>query len=254
MYAAHGDVLRLQGMNHPERRVEQGDVFDEDALTLGEVDQLRTQAVLLSEGALLRGVTFCIGHRHTILTILQQSWTGLVLLGNHTGLPSEALSTAPRPPSLLRTATINGTLARDGNVGLLEGIDARRQVVAVQSFPRGLNDGVELGLEDEFQNGTFLYDQIHVALQVDGTRLESHACRNDDASATFLRAFVNSLLDSLLVVGSAVARLGAILGNQHRGLANLWLLDALLNLPVLLLVPSDGHTHSGHQQAEQCDD
>ena len=247
MYAAHGDILRFQGVNHPEGRVEQGDVLDEDALTLGEVDQLWAQTVLRSEGALLRALTLLVGHWYTVLTILQQSWTGLVLLGNHAGLPSEALSTAPGPPGLLRTATVYGTLARDGDVGLLEGIDTGRQVVAVQSLPRGLHDGVEFGLEDELQHGTFLDDQVHVALQVDGTRFECHACGNDDASATFLRAFVNSLLDSLLVVGSAVARLGAILGNQHRGLANLWLLDALLNLPVLLLVPSDGHTHSGHQ-------
>ena len=126
MYAAHGDILGFQGVNHPEGRVEQGDVLDEDALTLGEVDQLWAQTILRSEGALLRALTLLVGHRYTVLAILQQSWTGLVLLGNHAGLPSEALSTAPGPPCLLRTATVYGSLTGYGNILSLIGVDEWR--------------------------------------------------------------------------------------------------------------------------------
>ena len=101
LHAAHGDVGRMQGMDDPEWRAKQGDVFHQNALTLVEVHQLWAQTVFRTEDALRCALSFLVVHGNAVLTVLQQSWASLVLLCNHTLFPSVAGSSAPGPPCLV---------------------------------------------------------------------------------------------------------------------------------------------------------
>ena len=38
LYPTNGDIRRVQGMDHPERRTQQGDILQQDTFTLVEVD------------------------------------------------------------------------------------------------------------------------------------------------------------------------------------------------------------------------
>ena len=251
LYTPDGDVGGVQGVDHPEGRAQQRDVLQEYALTLVEAHQLGAQAVLGAEDALRRALPLLVIHRYAVLAVLQQARTGLYLLGYHALAPSELGGTAPRPPGLLAAAAVDGAAAGDGNVGLLEGIDAGREVEALKALPRRLDDGVELGLEGKQQGGALLHEEVDVALQRDGTREERLAGGHDDAAAAFLRAFINGFLDSFLVLGSRVGSLGAKLGNEVVLAADLRLLDTLLYLPIESVVPRLGVAQQWKQQAEQ---
>ena len=194
MYATYGNIGRQQGVDDPEGRPQQGDVLNEDALALVQVNHLGTQTVLRTEAALV--------HVDTVLGIFQQTGTGTLVLGYAALFHAEALVAAPGPPCLVRATAVNGTLARDGDVLGLVGIDERREVPTVQTLPACGHDGVQVRLEGEFQYGTLLHDEVHATLQLDGSCQEVLALGNDDAAATLLRAFVDGFLNGLLVLGS----------------------------------------------------
>ena len=132
--ATNGDVLRQQGVNHPERRTQQGDVFNEDAFALIQVNHLRAKSVGCSETALV--------HVHAVLGIFQQLGTRSLILGNATRLHAEARIATPGPPCVIRAASVNGAFTRDGDVLGLVGVNQRAEVPAVQSLPTGGDDGV----------------------------------------------------------------------------------------------------------------
>ena len=117
MYATNGDVLTQQRMNDPEGRAQQRDILDENAVTLVGTDELRTQTILRTEAALV--------HVDAVFSSLQQALTGTVpLMHLHALLETETGIADPRPPRLIGTAAIDGSLTRDGDVRLLIGIDA----------------------------------------------------------------------------------------------------------------------------------
>ena len=232
VYAAHGNVGREQRVDDPERRAQQGDILDENALALVQVNHLRAQPVGRAVASLVHG--------NAVLGLLQQLGACALVLGYAAGLHAEALVAAPGPPCLVRAATVDGAPSGDGYVLGLVGIDERRQVPAVQSLPTGGHDGVQLRLEGKLQHGALFNDQIDPRLQLDSCGEEPLAGRNDDAPAAFLRTLVDGSLNGLLVLGSGVGRLGAVLGNHVVLLCKLRHTDALLNLLVLLLVPCVG--------------
>ena len=127
--------------------------------------------------------------------------------------PTKTGITVPWPPGLIGTTTVDGALTCDANVLGLEGIDTGREVETLQTLPRGLYDGVELGLEGELQNGTFLNMEVYTVLQGDGTCKELLSGRDDHASATFLRTEVDGFLDGFLVLGCRVGLFRPVLGD-----------------------------------------
>ena len=217
-------------MDNPERRAQQGDVLNEDAFALVEVDHLGTQPVGGTKAALVHG--------DTIFSLLEQTGTGSHVLGNAALLHTELLAATPRPPCLVGTAAVNGSLTRNGNVLSLIGIDEWREVPAVQTLPAGGYDGVQLGFESKLQHGTILNDEVDTRLQLDGCRQEFLSGRHYHATTALLRALVDGLLDSLLVFGCGVSCLCTILCDDIRLVGKLRHADALLNLLVLLLIPT----------------
>ena len=128
-YAIHGYVLAEQWMDDPEWGVEHLDTLDEDALGADEIDELRTQALAQAKLALIES--------HTVFGLLEELGTraqALSLLG-FALLVVEVLVSAHRPPGVHVAAAIDGTLAGDGDVGGLVGVDAWRIVPASQSLP-----------------------------------------------------------------------------------------------------------------------
>ena len=115
VYASHGHVLAEQGVDDPEGRTQQGHALDEHTVTLVGVDELRAQSVGLGEASVV--------HVHAVFGHLQQSCTAAVSLAGHALFPSVVGSAAPGPPGLAVAAAVDGTLAGDGDVGLLIGID-----------------------------------------------------------------------------------------------------------------------------------
>ena len=230
MYAAHGDVLRQQRVDDPEGRAQQGDILDEDAVALVEVDHLRAQTVLGTEATLV--------HVDTVFGLLQQTGAGSHVLGDAALLHAEPLVATPGPPCLVGAATVDGAAPRDGDILGLIGIDERTEVPAVQALPAGGHDGVELRLEGKLQYGAFLDDEVDTRLQLDGSGKKLLASRHHDTAATLGRALVDGLLDGLLVFCCGGCRLCPILGDVVHGVCKLRHADALLNLLVLLGVPS----------------
>ena len=117
VHTTYGNVLRQQGMNDPERRAQQGNVLNEDALALVEVYHLGTQTVSRSETALV--------HVNTVFSLLQQSGTGTHVLGYAAFLHAKLLAAAPGPPCVVGTTAIDDTLTCDGNVAGLIGVNQR---------------------------------------------------------------------------------------------------------------------------------
>ena len=114
--ATNCDVCRQQWMDDPERRAQQSDVLDENALALVEVDHLRAQSVLRTKATLI--------HVDAVLGSLQQAGTAAVpLVNGHPFLEAELRGADPWPPSLARTTTIDGTATCDGHVFLLVGVN-----------------------------------------------------------------------------------------------------------------------------------
>ena len=234
VHASHGDVFRQQGMDDPEGRAQQGDIFDEDTLALVQVDHLGAQAVARTVASLVHG--------HPVFSLFQQLWaTGfLPLVYGHALLESEFGGTHPGPPCLTAATTIDGAFTGNGDVLLLIGIDQRAEVPAVQSLPAGRHDGVELWQEGKLQHSTLFHHQVHAVLQLDGSRQELLSGRDDHASTALLRALVDGLLDSLLVLGCRSIGLGSEFGDDIVFRCKLRHADALLYLAILLLVPAIG--------------
>ena len=230
-------------MNDPERRTQQGDILNQDALALVEVNHLWTQTI--------GGTELTLVHGNTILSIFQQTGTGTHVLGNAALLHAKLLAAAPGPPGLVSAATVDSSLTCHGNILGLVSINQWREVPAIQPLPTCRDDGVELRLESEFEYGTFVNHEVDARLQLNGCCQESLSRRNDDATAAFLRTFVDGLLNGLLVLGGCVGGFCAELGNHILLVRKLWHTDALFNLLVLLLIPafclgSNYHQHDEH--------
>ena len=236
-------------MDDPERRAQQCDIFHEDTLAFVEVHELGTKTILNAEDTFGGTLTFLIVHRNTIFSILQQTGPTTLVLGDSSFLGTETAVTAPGPPSVVRPTAIDGSLTCNSNILGLEGINAGREIETFQSFPRGFNDGVELGLEGKLQYGTFFNMQIYPTLQLNGSRQELLSSGDNHLSATFLRAQVDGLLNGLLVLSCCGIGLCAVLGDVVALLSKLRYTDALFYLSVLGLVPM-GKGHRRKKQTE----
>ena len=138
----HGDVLREQRVDNPERRAQQSDARDENVLALVEVDELRAQSVALAKASLV--------HRHTVLSRLQQTCTAATVLTLlHVRVLGITFLCAHCPPCLGCGCTVYCSLARDGNVLLLVCVDAWLVVPEVKTFPSCRHERVEVGVELE---------------------------------------------------------------------------------------------------------
>lgn len=112
-----------------------------------------------------------------------------------------------RPPGLVVTTTIDGTLTCDGDVSHLVAIDAWRIVPASQTFPRGTDEWIEIGIESEFQRRTFLENEVDMTFHFDGPCVPG-SFRYNYLTATFSGYQRDESVDSLLVLGCRRIGLG----------------------------------------------
>ena len=102
-------------MDDPERGTQQGDVFNQNAFALVEIDHLWAQTACRTKLTLVHG--------NAVLGIFQQAGTGTHVLGDTTLLHAKLLAATPRPPCFVASATIDGTLTGNSDVLCLIGID-----------------------------------------------------------------------------------------------------------------------------------
>ena len=188
--AAHGDILRQQGMHHPEGRAQQGDAFEQNVFTLIKVDELWAQAFSLELALLDGGAGF---------GILEQQRAAHLLAFDGLGSPAVGVLATHRPPRLVGAVAIDGAAAGDGDVLLAVGIDAGLIVHEVHALPARLHNGEELRIEGKEQMGALFKIEVDIALQGDGT-CGPGAGRHYHASAASLRTGCNGFVDGLLVL------------------------------------------------------
>ena len=168
-------------MDNPERRVAQLHALDNGILATDEIDELRTQTLALAEYAFLG--------RHAVVCHLQQVGTrtdSILALPFVNTLVIAVMPVALHvPPTLVRAVAVNDTLTGNADVLSINSIDARLVVDDVESLPAGLHVRIQVAVEGEAQRCTFLDNEVHVALQRDGTSHE-HASRHDDLTAALL--------------------------------------------------------------------
>ena len=135
LHAPYNQALAKQGMNHPERRIEQRYVFYQHGIARIEIDELGTKPVFGSHHPFVnRAFQFRIAH---------QTLAASQLLATHPLFPAIAGRTAHIPPILVRALPVNHALAGQSDIRFAIRINQRMRVVAVQAFPTG-NDRREI--------------------------------------------------------------------------------------------------------------
>ena len=204
--AFHRQTFAEQGMDDPEGRVEQRDVFDEHPAASVEVDELRAQAVVGRHDAPVDG-----GRR---LAVHQQAVAAAVALGRHAFLPAVLGCAAHGPPRVHRPLAVDDALAGDGDVRLAVGVDEGMGVVAVDAFPACQDGGeVEALVGGEAQNGTLGHVQADVALQRQRAGVE-RVGGDDHRAAAFQAARRDGTVDGFVARGIGRAGTSAEVGDE----------------------------------------
>ena len=251
VHTPHRHIGALQWMDDPERRAEQGHILYQHTLTLVEADELRTHPVGGPKSAQHRPMSFPVYHRLAVFTILQQARTPAEFLAHRAFLPAILCGSAPRPPGLAVPASVDGTPPRDGNVVGTKGIDARRQIVAVQALPRSFHDRVERRLKRKLQPCLIFHHKIHPTLQFDGPREESLSGRHSHPSATPFGTLVDGPLNGLLILCSRCRWLSPKLGDGIVLLQQFRPLDASFNLLIQSRIPCLCHRMERQKRGEK---
>jgi len=179
-------------MDDPEGGVDQSHALDEHSLALHDVDELWAQALSASETSFVR--------IHAVLCHLLQAVAGAQILCffGYAGLVAKALFAAHSPPRGVAASSVYGTFTGDGDVGGLVCIDTWTVVPTLQALPARLDEGIELGVEDKTERGTFADDKVDVAQQTQGTGVP-RACGDNDTSTAILRHLGDGTVDGFLI-------------------------------------------------------
>ena len=189
MDIADDHIVAECGVNHPERRAEHRHTFDKHILAHHWIDKLHTHAVTVAETALLYG--------HTLFIPFKKNRTADFL--RHDSLfPAEMPCATHAPPVFKLTAAVESTLAGNGYVFLLESIDHRLIVIAVDTFPTSAHDRIFLQVRSKQQCGTLFKMKVDIALKRNRTCQPSSG-RNHHTASAFLGTAVNNLVDEFCI-------------------------------------------------------
>ncbi len=156
------------------------------------------------------------------------------------------------PPRLAAAIAVYGSLARDGHIFHLVGIDTGRIVPASQSLPRGFHQWIELGIEGKPEGCAFFHHKVHAAEQAYGAGLP-YSCRYHHASATALGALGDGPVNGFLVLCRGGLGRGPEPGDGILLVGKLRHANALFDLFVHGIVPRPGHSQQRQKQrCQQC--
>ena len=130
-HVAYNQVVAEQRMNHPERRVLQGDAFDENGIAAVEVHQLGAKGVFRCHDAPVNGSK---RFRQSEQTVASAHQLGAFALFGKT-------AAFHVPPGIGGALSVDCSLAGQGDIGLAVCINQRMCIVAVNSFPTGNHGG-----------------------------------------------------------------------------------------------------------------
>ncbi len=192
------DVLALDRMDLPHRRGDDGQALDQHVLATIGLDEHRADGVAGSEHPL--------GHRRARLAHVAQA----LAVADHAG--RRALD--PVPPVIGVGLAVQGPLAGQGDVVLVQGVDERRIVHQLDALVPGQNVGQVGGrIARELQGRALGHVQFGLALEVDRAG-QPHAGRHDHPAPAGLGGGGDGGGDSLGAVG-LTALLGPELGDRE---------------------------------------
>ena len=189
MDIADDHIVAECGVNHPERRAEHRHTFDKHILAHHWIDKLHTHAVTVAETALL--------YRHTLFIPFKK---------NRTADFSATRFPLPSRNALRHTCATSFQTYRRRRVPLpvmamfflLESIDHRLIVIAVDTFPTSAHDGIFLQVRSKQQCGTLFKMKVDIALKRNRTCQPSSG-RNHHTASAFLGTAVNNLVDEFCI-------------------------------------------------------
>src|SRR6185369_4505934 len=109
-----------------------------------------------------------VAHRNAVFRHLEEGVSIRACVG-HAFFPAVLWTTIPWPPGFVAALAVECALARDRDVLLFEGVDERRVVEELDTFPAREDDGqVVFWILAELDRRAFRDFEIDVALQVNG--------------------------------------------------------------------------------------
>src|SRR5579871_3381293 len=184
-------------MDFEHRRVDDGDAVDENVAPAHGFDEIRPEIAAFAE--------FAVPERSVLLAHrVERVASGLLA-----GLPfaPAAIGTAfPRPPVFAIAVAVERALAGDCNVVLAVGINERRVVQALQTFPAGIDQReIALRVAHKAQCGPGGDVELHLALEANGPG-HKDACGDHDAATACLAARGDGAGDRIGTVFGCIAR------------------------------------------------
>ena len=197
-------------MDVPGRRVLEDDTLQEHILAVDQRNHHWTQKALivvpfcLGTGldnvhvGIFLGIGISLRGYPVVVAYLDTPWTCQHFLP----LTSGHLAFLDRTPAL--TITIDDTTTSNGNVLTAIGREWRLTTAGFQTFKRGLDDGVELVVTREQNDGTYLQVEIDVRLQLNRS-CKPYTSRNQQSTTALIAQLFDGLGKSIGVQGDAIA-------------------------------------------------
>ena len=183
-------IITKEGVNHPERRIEQLYILNQNSVTTIEINKLRTHAIFRTKDTLIDW--------HLFFAPLQQTCTSAIALSTHSLFPSKARSTTHCPPIFISTLSIENTFTSQCNISFSVCINKRTSIITINTFPTSKNAGeIKILVGRELQYCAICKMKIDITLQSDGTG-EICAIGNQNCTTTFLVTNGNGKIDSIM--------------------------------------------------------
>ena len=213
------DILAIQRMEVPARGILEGAVLQQDALAVAEGKQHGTEEgldFLLVQGRILIIQRARGGARLRVALVREP---GLAVLRNVTAALENrvplvvgdlaALDLAPE-----FSAAVEDAAAGDGDVMRAGGVEGRHAAAHVQPLEVRVDDGVQVLVRVEDDDGVLVHEKFDVTLQLDRAGAPNPG-GNDEASPALLRELGDRRRESVRVERHAVADAAEV--RQHDG-------------------------------------
>ena len=205
---ADGNIPAPQRMQVPGRGILEGDVFQEYALAVSQGNEDRTQESLDFLEVQVIGLPVEAAGGEAGLAVAFVGIPHAAVVGEHAaafhgGVPDVVSHLAAFEFTPGGAIAVYDTLTCYGNVCGALGMNGREAAFHVQPLERSFNDGIEVLMRREEDDGVVAQVEFRVAAEADGTG-EPDAVRHHETSAAMCFQGGEGLLESLRAEGYAI--------------------------------------------------